>query len=333
MNSLVPLPIRIKLPRKPAASQQAVIKEIIFFGTGTSGCVPSVPCLTKSPPECAVCLDAITPSSKNFRNNTSMLVRFHSPSHEPHRLTNILIDCGKTFYYQAITHCFAYGIRHLDGVLLTHPHADAMFGLDDLRQWTLGAAIQESVDIYLNKPTMAFVQHVFPYLVNTSMASGGGDVSAVKFHLFDGEVRGGLYDEFNLHGLTIQPFEVEHGAFKGEPFMSLGFSFNHSQIVYVSDVSRIPSAVEEVFKNAQVLVIDALHEKEHPSHFSIDQTLAALAKYRPSLGLLTGFSHRVNHNESQKKIDETLKQSTNWELQADSTNVKLAWDGLCLRFD
>lgn len=108
------------------------MNELIFMGTGTSGGVPVVTCITA--PEfntedgCATCSDAHQNplTSKNVRNNTSILLKCRDAK-------NILVDCGKTFYAQAKRWCPQYSIRTLDAVLLTHPHADAMLGLDDLR--------------------------------------------------------------------------------------------------------------------------------------------------------------------------------------------------------
>jgi glyoxylase-like metal-dependent hydrolase (beta-lactamase superfamily II) len=104
------------------------VEQVIFFGTGTSGCVPSVHCLTADEPNCKVCLSAINdPASRNFRLNTSAMMRCRGTPSET--LLNILIDCGKTFYNQAIAWCGAYRLRRLDAVFLTHAHADAVRSL------------------------------------------------------------------------------------------------------------------------------------------------------------------------------------------------------------
>ena len=331
-------PIELNLLQPHRNPGGAEIREIVFFGTGTSGCVPAQPCLTKPDVlECTACIDAFfNPYSKNRRNNTSALVRIWAPQHQPDRLLNVLIDCGKTFYQQAIQWCTLYQIRHLDAVLLTHSHADAMFGLDDLRQWTLNGAVQSHVDIYLNQNTMEFCSSVFPYLVDTTRASGGGDVSSLRFHLLE-RVNGidGEYKPLNLYGLEVLPFEVEHGKFKDRPFMSLGFRFGLGDFVYISDVSRIPDHSAEVLREypINVFVVDGLHDKAHPSHFNIEQAIECLKQYRPRLGLLTGFSHRVDHESVQSRLDQDLKQNKGWELDTDREDplVKLAWDGLCLR--
>lgn len=288
------------------------LSELIFFGTGTSGCVPSVHCLTAPKPECKTCLDAFqNAQSKNKRMNTSIMLRTED--------TNVLIDCGKTFYSQAIQWCGTYRIRQLDAVFLSHNHADAMLGLDDLRQWTLNKSIQEKIDVYLTQDTFASVNNVFPYLVDTSKASGGGDVAGLQFHILEQED-----DEFlpvRIGNLSIQPFEVEHGKIGADIYYSLGFKVD--TVVYISDTNRIPDKSRKYLDGCEVFIVDALHEKPHFSHFSIDQALEEVKRVEPTVAFFTGFSHRVNHDETQKQLVEEKK----------AQNVFLAWDGLRVEFN
>lgn len=65
-----------------------------------------------------------------------------------------------------------YGVRELDGVIITHGHADACYGMDDLRGWTLGGTIQPHIDVYLAPETMDVVARTFPFLVDSAMATG-----------------------------------------------------------------------------------------------------------------------------------------------------------------
>jgi phosphoribosyl 1,2-cyclic phosphodiesterase len=126
------------------------------------------------------------------------------------RQYNILIDCGKTFYTQAITWCPKYRLRRLDAVILSHGHADAMLGLDDLRAWTLGQySIQSHVDVYLTADTFAAVQQVFPYLVDTTKASGGGDVAGLQFHIINRDPDNPrLYEPIRIgQRISIRPFD------------------------------------------------------------------------------------------------------------------------------
>ncbi len=87
-----------------------------------------------------------------------------------------------------------------------------MFGLDDLRQWTLNSAIQSHVDVYLSAECFEFVSRVFPYLVDPSKATGGGDVAGLRFHVMP-KIDDAQYSLVNIDGIPIQPFE---GAIKHE---------------------------------------------------------------------------------------------------------------------
>ncbi|KIY65899.1 hypothetical protein CYLTODRAFT_455891 [Cylindrobasidium torrendii FP15055 ss-10] len=182
--------------------------EFIFLGTGTSSSVPHVDCLT-SPPDgrrCDTCLSTLHPEGvRNIRRNTNAVIRTTSPRDGAD--VTIVIDAGKTFQ-QAATQWFPkYGLRTITALLLTHPHADAMNGLDDCRSFTLGGRIQAHIDIYCNAYTFTEVQRCFPYLVAKEYASGGGDVPEFKWHIIEDKVPFEIGDT----GIMVTPFEVHHG--------------------------------------------------------------------------------------------------------------------------
>lgn len=126
--------------------------------------------------------------------------------HSDGRVRNVLVDCGKTFYEAALAWCPKYKMRRIDGVLLTHGHADAIMGLDDLRNWTIGGdnAVQSVVHVYLDQATMDVVSRAFPYLVDIQAATGGGDVPRLEFHLI--ETVSGSPMPFYIEELQVVPF-------------------------------------------------------------------------------------------------------------------------------
>eukprot|EP00842_Homolaphlyctis_polyrhiza_P000869 jgi/Hompol1/1783/HPOL_002760-RA len=317
------------------------LTEFIFIGTGTSGSVPNIHCLTKEPPTCEVCLSAIRfdapPEpradgkpvlqlphfSKNRRRNTSGMLRY---MHSDGRERNILIDCGKTFFDAALTWFVEYRLRTIDAVILTHGHADAIMGLDDLRQFTIGGPkrrIQEVVHIYLSQETMEVVARAFPYLVHTEKATGGGEVPSVQFHVIPSGPSGPL--PFTIEDeLHVIPFEVEHGKSGSGPYMSLGFRFN--DLSYISDVNAIPEQARQIIQGSKVLIIDALSMIPHPSHFSFEQAIdQCLFSLTPGgKGFFVGMSHGTDHDQITKMISDDPR------VEKAGVEIFCAYDGLRL---
>lgn len=97
-----------------------------------------------------------------------------------------------------------YGIQEIDALILSHGHADAVLGLDDLRSWTSAGSVQEMVPIYLNEETFAVVSRAFPYLVSKANATGGGEVASFKFNLIK------EHETFEIAGLDILPLPGEY---------------------------------------------------------------------------------------------------------------------------
>ncbi|KAG0703157.1 beta-lactamase-like protein [Suillus ampliporus] len=222
--------------------------ELLFLGTGTSSSIPHLDCLT-APPNRNPCL-----------------------TERP-----VVIDVGKNFQAAAVEWFPKYGLREIDAVIITHAHADAMNGLDDLRGWTLGGAIQTHIDVYVSQSTFGEVQRSFPYLVSKEFASGGGDVPEFEWHIIEDKVPFEIKDT----GVRITPLLVHHGrlfatnpppafaptpygtqpttpnlsgrssparplsdtcrnaAPKIHPYLCFGFLIQDT-IVYISDVSLIP---------------------------------------------------------------------------------------------
>ncbi|WVF66875.1 hypothetical protein IAT40_001618 [Kwoniella sp. CBS 6097] len=263
--------------------------QLLFLGTGTSTGLPLTPCLTKSNPypesfsdmvpllrasesstsplahikgswnpdgewpsniPCPCCRSAVDPDVpegwKNKRGNTSVLVRRKDGDGE---YKNILVDVGKTFREQAGRFFPKWGVQTIDAVLLTHGHADAYFGLDDLREWCIRQ--RRAIPVYLNQPTYEAVCTAFPYMVDKTKASGGGDVPTLQWKIIED------HDEFEIAGINVKSMPVHHGIYfhsvpsdgqsdtvpikrlEPEPLICLGFMFDNS-IVYISDVSSIP---------------------------------------------------------------------------------------------
>ena len=325
------------------------LEEVIFLGTGTSSQVPAIHCITDKNSDCVTCTDAMKPGSKNRRFCTSAIVR-GSKQGCPGTSSTILIDCGKSFYESALRYFPVYGLRNIDALLLTHAHADAMLGLDDLRSWTMNACIQTHVDVYLTRECMDTVQQTFPYLVDTSRATGGGDVGALRWHIID------PHTPF-LAGpqqVPVQPLYVEHGYTHGGrvPFACLGFRID--SMSYISDCVRtsgrthlcrrrsnsqhhIPETTMEKVVGSDLFILDGLKMNRHTSHFSIPQaitcTLDLCMRHAhrqlspPSLTVLTDITHRLEHHSTESQIVTLLDGLAAWLHQQgwSATNAPSRW--------
>ncbi|KZV63129.1 Metallo-hydrolase/oxidoreductase [Peniophora sp. CONT] len=300
--------------------------ELIFLGTGTSGSVPNVSCLTAPPdqPPCKTCLSTLTPAGKkNIRRNTSAIIRIPGPKDTS---KTILVDCGKNFQSAAVEWFLPFKLRRIDALLITHAHADAMNGLDDLRAWTLRGVIQPHIDVYVSRTTFNEVQRAFPYMIAKEQASGGGDVPEFRWHIFED------YQPFDVAGVEVVPMPVHHGRYfsevpptghaptpntttpstpvrRGSPFPTLekptfqpyichAFSID-KRIIYMGDVSFIPEATWPHLLSSprSVIVLDCLRPQDHMSHFGLGQAVQASRKIKPTRTYLSGFGHEVPHDE------------------------------------
>lgn len=200
---------------------------------------------------------ACDPSNpRNRRLRASALVQRISPSGE----TNVLIDCGPDLREQVI----ASRIRHLDAVLITHPHADHIHGIDDLRGFALD--MRRVIPVHTDDATYERLYEGFRYCFERAPGSSY-DPIVKRLSIFAGKA-------FTLDGpggrVDVMPFEQQHGRIH-----SLGFRFG--AFAYCSDVSDFPPAAVETLRGARHIVIDALQYKPHPSHLSIEQTIGWIA--------------------------------------------------------
>jgi len=281
--------------------------EIVFLGTGTSEGVPRVSCLTGQPQTCKVCPDAVLPGSHNRRRNTSLLIRYRSPDGDQ---KNVVIDVGKFFYHSAIDWFPKVGVTTLDAVILTHQHADAVGGLDDLRDWTNN--VQQAIPLYLRQSEMDHVSKAFYWLVDTSLASPGG-VSKLDFQIIDER-------PFDVFGLKITPLHVEHGP------RTTAFGYRFGDVVYVSDASGIPDSTAELMQDAEIMVMDALRPaRSHGSHFVLEEALQQLRRFRPKRALLVDMTHDFDHEPTNIELAK-LKES-------EGLDVQLAYDGQQIAVD
>jgi phosphoribosyl 1,2-cyclic phosphate phosphodiesterase len=204
---------------------------------------------------------------KNRRRRCSILVERIAPEGR----TVVLVDTSPDLREQLI----AAGVQRLDGVLYTHDHADHTHGIDDIRPVVL--QMRRLADVHADEHTSATLMRRFGYIFESPPDSGYPPIARLwrlpEGHPLIVEGPGGP-----VQALAIP---VEHGP----GYRSLGFRFDG--LAYVPDVSRIPDGSKELLAGLDVLIIDALRYKPHPTHFCVADALAAIAELKPRRAVLT----------------------------------------------
>uniref|UniRef100_A0A7S2WXU7 Metallo-beta-lactamase domain-containing protein n=3 Tax=Chloropicon primus TaxID=1764295 RepID=A0A7S2WXU7_9CHLO len=315
-------------------------EEVIFLGTGVSTGLPRLSCiLQKEKAQCKVCQQAWRdPFDKNYRCNVSVLVRCRRPGTEE-RVT-VMIDAGKTMRDAALRWFPRHGVTGIDAVLLTHGHADACGGMDDLRDFTSfvkgprgaqdkdrksGAAgiksgyfgLQRELPVFLNQETFDVCRGAYPYLVPAlRQDSCPRRVASLRWEVIDNN------SDFEILGVKIVPLPVLHGG----SYVCLGFSFDGGKFVYLSDVSEVqpPIMAQLESYSIETLILDCLDRGTSPSHFCLPDTLALVRKLRPQKTLLVGMSCELGlHDEVNEELRELLS--------TEGLDVQLAHDGLSIK--
>jgi phosphoribosyl 1,2-cyclic phosphate phosphodiesterase len=248
--------------------------QITFLGTGTSNGVPVIGC------DCAVCRSS---DPRDKRTRTSAVVRADGQA--------ILIDTTPELRIQAL----AQGLKRVDAVLYTHAHADHVAGFDDLRSFNF--INQDTLDVYADSLTASIIEERFAYAFSNPFPFFGGKPD-LRLRQFDGP--------FTIGKTHVMPFPVGHGRWTVQ-----GFRFGN--LVYLTDAKVIPPSSIEAMRDADVLVINALRDKPHPVHLSIDEALQVIDEVRPREAFLVHLSHEVSHVETSRRLP---------------ANVSLAFDGL-----
>jgi phosphoribosyl 1,2-cyclic phosphate phosphodiesterase len=250
--------------------------QVLFLGTGTSHGVPLIGC------SCAVCRST-DPRDKRLR--PSILVR--GPA------SHILVDTSPDLRQQALAHAIA----RVDAVLYTHSHADHILGLDELRRYNHLQG--HSLPCYATTATWADLRRAFHYVFTGGPHVGGG-VPDIAQHTIEGP--------FTAGGLAVVPVPVWHGRMP-----VLGFRFG--DFAYLTDCNRLDEAAWPLLDGVNTLVVDALRERPHPTHFTVDEALAVIARVRPKCAYLTHMTHDVGHATTSARLP---------------AGVELAYDGLVI---
>jgi len=251
--------------------------QMTFLGSGTSGGVPVISC------DCTVCR-SLNPKNKRLRSSVLFQVEG----------LNILVDTSPDLRQQLLRQ----PIPRVDAVLYTHAHADHIFGLDELRRFNY--LQKERIPAYAHPETSIKLRSIFDYAFHEGALRPG----VPNLSLMD------IKGKFSIAGIEIIPVPLLHGNQE-----ILGFRIG--DLAYCTDVSAIPETSYPLLENLEYLILDALREKPHPTHFSLDQAIDQAQKINAKQ---TYFTH-ISHILDQDKHGQGLPES-----------IRFAYDGLVLEF-
>jgi phosphoribosyl 1,2-cyclic phosphate phosphodiesterase len=250
---------------------------LIILGSGTSMGVPTLGC------DCRVCTST-DPRDRRLRPSAAVIWNHH----------HIIIDTGPDFRTQALNN----GIGNVDAVLYTHSHADHILGMDDLRP--LSFKNPDKIPLFADDPTAEVLETIFAYTFSED--SQYKLRARVRMNRLNGQ------ESVNLFGADFQRIPLLHG-----PMETGGYRFGNA--AYLTDMNAIPDASLPLLEDLDVVIIDALRERHHPSHANIEEAAEWVDKIGAKQAWFTHMSHEILHSEVEAKLPP---------------HIRLAYDGLTI---
>ncbi len=247
---------------------------VLVLGSGTSSGIPTIGCA------CAVCHSS---DARDNRSRPSILIE--------HDGRNIVIDTTPDFRAQVLRE----DVKHVDALLFTHDHADHIMGFDDIRPFNV---IQRArIPAYGSTQTIDSLRRIFPYVFDQIHRTTF--VPEIETHDHHGE-------PFELFGLRVQPVPLYHGR-------QLIYGYRIGPLAYLTDHSEIPEESISMLRGLDVLFLDALRHKPHPTHSTVELALKNIARLQPKRSFFTHICHDLPHAATEATLPE---------------HVCLAYDGL-----
>lgn len=250
---------------------------VTFLGTGTSHGVPMIGC------GCDVCTSQ---DPRDARWRPSIYIELPD--------LKVLVDTSTDLRAQALR----FRMPRVDAILFTHSHADHVFGLDEVRRYN--AMQRSSIACFADALTVSEIKRTFAYMFNGAVPPGGG---LPEIELFT------LAGDFCLGRTLVTPVPIFHGR-------RMIFGYRIDTFAYLTDCSRIPDGSWPLLDGVRTLVIGALRDRPHPTHFTVDQAVAAIQRIGPERAYLTHIAHDLPHAATCARLP---------------AGVQLAYDGLTLQ--
>ena len=255
---------------------------ITFLGTGTSTGVPVIGC------RCKICT-----SDDPRLTRTRSSIHIQTPEH------SVLIDSGPDLREQALRE----NLTSVDAVLYTHSHLDHITGFDELRAFCWHT--ETPLPLYGSPTLLTELKRMFSWAFSPA--------NQYKGYIKPNPIE--THGAFQLGKLTITPVPVIHGSIETQ-----GYRFDYPgapSFAYLPDVKTIPKSSQSLLKDIPHLIIDSLHRRDHPTHMSFTEALAAGADLSVGNLHLTHLSHELDIDEATAELPR---------------NVQFAYDGLQITF-
>jgi len=237
--------------------------KIRFLGTGTSQGIPIIGC------DCPVCT---SDDVRDQRLRSAILLKINEQ--------NLVIDIGPDFRQQMLK----AKVKKLDAVLITHEHNDHIIGLDDVRPFNFQS--NNDMPVYARPNVQIDLKNRFPYIFSKNPYPGAPSVVLRNIE---------VNIPFKIGETTIIPIEAFHGKLPV-------FGFRIGDFTYLTDIKTISPAELEKVKGTKLLIISALHMKEHHSHLNLNQALDLIKRINPAQSYITHLSHKMGLHHDVEKL-------------------------------
>jgi len=260
---------------------------ITVLGSGTSHGVPMIGC------RCAVCTST---DPRNRRLRTSAAVRLGEKT--------LLIDTTPDLHAQALAH----RIDRVDAVAFSHAHADHVMGFDELRRYA--ELSRRAVPVYASPATLDALYRIFEYAL-TDAGYGLFGIPLVEWHA--------LTEPFDLGGHRVTPVTLLHGTY---PATGLRIDApDGTALAWCPDCCGLPPESMERLRGLDVLFIDGLRHRPHPTHFTVAEAVEVIRRLAPRQAYLIHMTHDLDHAPTEAALPRFPEVPG---------GIRLAYDGLTL---